>query len=194
MVTSANLGKVLKLDRSAKIQWATIKADGDNYILDNKGLPPAVRADMSERNFKVTKLAGIYAFFEGCDDITARHMNEAFEVIKESSRVLVDLRRIRPLHTRLLESMLEESKPCTSQHYLSYSYINSTWSKKILEILDLAKQLASEKGYLWKEVSRKSVLYYEVSKPTKKEDKVLDEVDKDDELSAEQQRLIDMLN
>jgi hypothetical protein len=177
LITSKNLGKVLKLDRSAKIQWATIKAEGDNYILDNKGLAPAVRADMSERNFKVTKLAGVYAFFEGCDEITGRHMIEAFEVIDESSRVLADLRKLKPLHERLLTAMMDEAKPATSQHFLNYSFVNSTWSKKILEILDLAKQLASEKGYLWREVSRHGVIYYNVTETDEDTNKVLDNID-----------------
>jgi hypothetical protein len=185
LVTTSNLDKTLTLSNDARLIWATIKADGDNFILDNKGLPPAVKADRAERNFKVSKLAGIYAFFEGSDVITARHMTEALEVMEESSKVLADLREVKPLHTRLLDKMLEEDKPFTSQHLLSYSFIPSTWSKKILEVIDLSKQQASELGYLWKEVSKKSVVYYSVAKRDEKTEEILKEVDQAEEIEAE---------
>lgn len=164
LITANNLGRVMELSDEALYEFATIKADGDNYIINNKGLPPAVKSDMSERVFKTTKLAGIYAFFEGCLQIEPRHMQEAFEIIKYSSDVLKELRKIRPLHERLLNKLLEEPKAVTSQHCLGYSFIPSSWSKKVDEIIDLAKQLASEKDYAWDEKSIKGVRYYAVSK------------------------------
>jgi len=178
LISSSNLGKVLSLSKEARYMYAMIKADGENYILDNKGLEPAVKADMNERNFKVAKLAGIYAFFDGNEEVTKKNMEEAYEVIKDSSIVLQELRKVKPKHQRLLEALLLEEKPVTSQHLLSYSFIPSAWTKKIDEYVDLAKELASESGYLWKTVSRKGVEYYEVSKGTVKEKKVLDEIDK----------------
>ena len=177
LITSSNLKKTITMSKKAMYAWATIKADGDNYILDNKGLPPAVKSDMSERMFKTAKLAAIYAFFEELDEITDRHMSEAFEVIRESSEVLAELRKIKPIHERLLDKMLEEEKPVTSQRMLSYNFINSGWTRKILEHLELAKELSSELGYVWKESVRKGVSYYEVHQPTKEEDAELDEAD-----------------
>ena len=198
LITSSNLGKTLTLNRDARLVWATIKAEGDNYILDNRGLPPAVRADRAERNFKVSKLAGVYAFFEGQDEISAKHMNQALEIVEDSSKVLAELREVKPLHLRLLERMMQEDKPFTSQHTLGYSFINSTWSKKILEIIDLAKQLASERSYSWREVSRNGIIYYEVSKEEDDMDIVLDQVDDKEAKEAsssdkEQDRLLQML-
>lgn len=162
LVTAANMNRVIKLDDDAMLFYATIKANGDRYVNNTKGLPPAVVADISERHFKTIKLAGVYALFDGNDYVTERNMIEAFEVIKESSDVLSELRRIRPLHERLLNQLMEEAKPVTSQHMLSYSFVNATWTKKILEIIDLAKQLASERGYEWIEDSKSGVTYYTV--------------------------------
>lgn len=198
LVCKANMGKVLELSDDALYEFAKIKCDGDNYILEHKGLAPAVKSDMSERVFKTSKLAGIYAFFDGCDKIEARHMIEAFEVIKYSSEVLKDLRKVRPLHSRLLERLLEEDKAVTSQHCLGYPFIPSTWSKKILEILDLAKQLASEKGYVWEETSKKGVIYYSVSKGKSHKDILVDEEDikaddEDGELTEDEKALLKLL-
>lgn len=197
LVTRGNLGKVLEFDDEALMFFATIKADGDNYIIDNKGLPPAVQSDISERSFKTAKLAGIYAFFDGNEFITEKNMEEAFEIIKSSSIVLADLRKVRPTHERLLNALLDEEKPCTSQHMLGYSFIPSSWSKKVLEIIDLSKQLASERGYLWKETSRKGVIYYEVSQKDSKVEEELDKVDeeeaKEKELSQDQEELMKLL-
>lgn len=177
LITRSNLGRVLTLNDEAIYVWATIKADGDNYILDHRGLEPAVKSDMAERSFKVAKLASIYAFFEGKDEVDEKNMLEALEVIEESSKVLRDLRKVRPKHQRLLESMLLEDKPITSQHMLGYPYIPNSWTKKINEYVDLAKELASEEGYIWKTTTRKGVEYYEVSRTTDSIDKTLDEVD-----------------
>ena len=193
LITKENLGKTISMSKEAIYVWATIKANGDNFLLDNKGLEPAVKSDMAERVFKTAKLAAIYAFFEESDEIEARHMNEAFEVIEESSKVLRELRKVKPIHHRLLDKLLEEEKPVTSSHMLSYAFINSTWTKKVVEYIDLAKELASERGYLFKSISRKGVDYYQVTKPTEKETQELDEIDVlDKELSHDE--LLDLLS
>jgi len=196
LITSDNLGKTLTLDRDARLVWATIKADGDNYILDNKGLPPAVKADRAERNFKVSKLAGVYAFFDGSDVITGKNMEEALTVIEESSRVLAELRKIKPLHQRLLEAMLNESKPCTSQAMLNYPFINSTWSRKILEIIQLSKELASERNYIWEERSSKGVIFYRVHREKPKEKMEFDNIKKEEDKvkqQSEEEKLLELL-
>jgi len=195
LVSADNLNKVITLNKEAIYEWAKIKSDGDNYILDHKGLEPAVRSDMSERVFKVAKLASIYAFFQGSEVVTKDNMSEALEVMNESSIVLRGLRKLKPLHQRLLESMLLEGNPVTSQHLLSYSFIPKSYTKKVLEYVDLAKELASELGYVWKESLSKGVTYYQVSKPSKKEVEVFDKVDKKEakELSDRQKELALML-
>lgn len=177
LVTTANMQRVLPLTDEAMMRYAIIKAEGENYTIDNKGLDTAVKSDYIERSFKTAKLACIYAFFEGSDCVTEKHMDEAFEIVKASSDVLEELRKIKPKHERLLDKLIEEDKPCTAQHLLSYPFIPSSWTKKIDEVIELAKQLSSEHGYIWKTTARKGVEYYEVRKP-RQEDKVLDEVDK----------------
>jgi restriction endonuclease len=81
--------------------------------------------------------------------------------------------------------MLEESNPCTNQHFLSYPFIPSGWTKKIEEVIKLTKELSSEKNYLWKEVSRKGVVYYSVTKQDEKTEEILKEVDQAEEIEAE---------
>lgn len=164
LVSSKKFGKVLDLDDEARYQYAVIKAESDNYIRNNKGISPAVSADIRERFFKTAKLASIYAFFDDSDVVKGCHIEQAYEIIKESSRVLSNVRKIRPTHDRLLEALLMESKPVTSQHMLQYSFINSGYTKKINEYIDLAKQLASELGYEWDEHIKSGVTYYTVIK------------------------------
>lgn len=169
---SENFNRVLKLTDEAMMVYATIKSEGDNYVEENKGLSGAVIADMSERHFKTAKLAGIYAFFEGCTEVTDEHMNQAFEVIKESSNVLMKLRNVKLVHERLLDKLLWERNKITTQHMLNYTFIPKSWTKKIFEILELTKQLASQKGYEWIEDTVDGVTYYQVidnSKNLKKE-------------------------
>ena len=114
-------------------------------------------------------------------------MEEAFVIIEESSKVLMEITKIKPLHYRLLEKMLEEDKPCTNQHFLTYHFIPSSWTKKILEVVELAKGLASERKYIWTERSSKGVIYYEVSSKDTKTEKVLDKVDEKEEAESVEQ-------
>lgn len=162
LIDSKNFNKVLDMTDEAMFKYATIKADGDAYVYEHKGLQPAVVADITERHFKTIKLAGIYAFFDGSDVVEGRHIDEAFEVVKASSEVLTNLRKIKPLHERLLDYLLNEPEKITAQTMLSYPFINSGWTKKILEIVELAKQLASERNYEWDEVTKDGVTYYRV--------------------------------
>jgi hypothetical protein len=192
LISRVNLNKVLPLSRDAMIRYAMIKADGENYILDNKGLEPAVKADMMERNFKVAKLAGVYAFFDGNEEVSGANMDEALEVIEESSKVLRELRKIKPKHMRLLDALLSEEKPVTEQHMLSYNFIPTTWTKKIKEYVDLAKELASERGLLWQEISRKGVSYYSVKEAEDEETTKLDEIDREDKEAFDKKANQDM--
>lgn len=197
LVKTENLGKVLKLSDDAMLDFATIKCEGDNYVINNRGLHPAVVSDMTERVFKTSKLAGIYAFFEGYDEIQSRHMQEAFEVIKESSRVLFELRKSKSLHHRLLDKLLEEDKAVTAQHCLTYPFIPSSWTKKIIEILDLSKQLASEKGLVWSETKNKGVIYFSVTEKNSKDKEIvsdeLESIEEDDGLTDEEKQLLKLL-
>jgi hypothetical protein len=162
MITSYNFNKIIPLSDEAMYQYAVIKSESDQYLAQKKGVLPAVNADISERYFKTAKLAGVYAFFDGNESVTKENMLEAYEVVKESSEVLDRLRKIKPTHERLLDAMLLEDDGITSQHMLGYSFINSTWTRKIIEVIDLAKQLASERGYEWVEDTKKGVTYYTV--------------------------------
>jgi len=169
LINSRNFNKVLTLSDEAMYQYAVIKSESDAYINGKKGVLPAVQADVSERYFKTVKLAGVYAFFEGRDSVSKDNMVQAYEVVMESSKVLNKLRRVKPTHERLLDSLLEEEDRITSQTMLAYTFINSTWTKKIVEIIDLAKQLASERGYEWDESVKQGVTYYTVINTTKEE-------------------------
>lgn len=162
LVNASNFKSTLELSDEAMYKYAVIKAEGDAYVYENKGLQPAVVADCTERHFKTVKLAGVYAFFDGSNIVEGKHIDQAFEVIKASSEVLAKLRRLKPLHERLLEALLNEPEKITAQTMLAYPFINGSWSKKILEYIELAKQLASEKGYTWDEVSKDGVTYYRV--------------------------------
>lgn len=162
LISVKNFNKSLMLSDEAMYVYATIKAEGDAYVYENRGLQPAVIADLTERHFKTVKLAGVYAFFEGSNIVEKEHMEQAFEVVRTSSEVLKKLRRIKPLHERLLEALLTEPEKITAQTMLSYPFINGSWSKKIFEYIDLAKQLASERGLTWDEVSKDGVTYYRV--------------------------------
>lgn len=193
LISLGNMNKVLKLSNKAMLLYATIQCEGENYVKENKGLAEAVMSDRLNRVFKTVKLAAIYAFFEEKDTIELEHMQQAFEIIKESSRVLVEITTLKPIHQRLLERMIEEPNPITSSHMLSYPFINKGWTKKILEYVVLAKELASERGLLFKTTCRSGVDYYEICTPTEEESKELDEIDKlDRDLSHSE--LMDLLS
>ena len=95
-------------------------------------------------------------------------MNQAFEIISESSKVLHNLRKVKPLHVRLVEKMLNERDRITAQHMLAYPFINSTWTKKIYEHIDLARQYSQSVGYEWDEITRDGVTYYMIVEDPKK--------------------------
>jgi hypothetical protein len=196
LLCKANLNKVLKLSDEAMFYYAEIQCEGERYVRENKGLADAVQSDILNRVFKTVKLAGIYAFFEEEDTVQLRHMQEAFHLVEESSRVLIEITKIKPTHYRLLDKMLEEDKPCTQQHFLSYPFIPSSWTKKIQEIIDLAKELASEKGYVWSEKAIKGVVYYRVTEKTPEDEEEIFEIaekeqkEKEELMTKEQEMLL----
>ena len=184
LITKSNLGLTLPLSKEAVFEWATIKSDGDNYILDNRGLEQSVKSDMSERCFKTAKLACVYAFFNKDKEVSGEHMRQAFEVVKESSIAIANLVKIKPIQERLLDSLLAEDKPMTSSGMLNYKFIPSSYTRKVMEYIDLAKEIASERDLVWKETSKKGVAYYEVHEKTPEEDKEFAEIDKREKVAA----------
>ena len=91
----------------------------------------------------------------------------------------MELRKVKPKHERLLESLLEEDKPVTAQSMLAYNFIPSSWTKKIIEYVELAQELSSEKGYIWSETKRKGVTFYQVHMEKQKEKEELDAIEAD---------------
>ena len=171
LVKNSSFKKVLEFSDDAMLVYATIKSESDTIVNDTKGLEPAVIADLSERHFKTAKLAGVYSFFDDSSVVEGKHMEQAYEVIKSSSEVLMNLRKVKPLHVRLVDKMINERDRITAQHMLAYPFINSTWSKKIYEHIDLAKQYALSQGYEWDETTRESVTYYMVIEDPKEIEK-----------------------
>lgn len=162
LVTVKNMNKTMLLSEDALYYYATIQSEGEEYTRKHKNLPEAVISDMLNRTFKLVKLASIYAFFEGKDIVEEEHMIQAMEIIRESSRVLAKMVEVKPLHIRLLDELLKEDKAVTSQSMLSYQFIPSSYTKKINEYIFLAKERASELGYIWTESERNKVVYYHV--------------------------------
>ena len=186
LITISNMNRVLTLTEEALLFYATVQSEGENYVRNNPTLPEAVSADMLNRTFKLVKLASIYAFFEGNDEVEVQHMKEAFEIIDESSKVLAEIVKIKPTHVRLLESLLKEDKPVTSQGMLNYSFIPSSYTKKILEYIDLAKELASEEDMIWSETSKKGVNYYQVHRKTEREEEEFREIDEKEKIETKE--------
>ena len=195
LINKNNIKKTLPLTDKGLYYFARIQGEGEKYVRENKGLEDAVKSDMLNRAFKLVKLASVYAFFDGKDEVDVESLEEAMEIIRESSIVLKSITKIKPLHERLLDRMLMEENPATSQHMLGYPFIPSTWSKKVVEIIDLAKELSSEKGYIWKEASKSGVIYYSVKEKDKETEDILSKVDKQEkeELSKAQMKLLESL-
>jgi len=199
LLSIKNMNKVIPLSREAFIMFASIKAEGDVLLSKNKGLAQSAKIDIAERNFKTAKLAGIYAFMEEKDEVSKTHMMQAFEVVQDSSKVLQRITIEIPQHERLLEAILLEEKPCTAQHFLSYPFIPSSWTRKIEELLVLAKELSSDRGYIWTTTVRNGVDYYEVKAKDIKRERILKEVDDKEKKEVikrkmTEQELIDFLN
>jgi len=198
LINKDNLNKVLTMTDEALMEYCMIASEGERIVANNKGLPQAEISDLLNRNFKTAKLAGVYAFFDKSDVVTKEHMIQAKEVVLESSKALSKLVKIRPLHERLLDAMIDEEKACTGQHLLSYPFIPSTWTKKIQEVIDLAKELGSERGYIWSEKVTKGVVYYRVKKKSKKDEDEFEEINKKEKeevnkLSEEKRKLLEAL-
>ena len=72
LINEGNFRKVLEFSDDAMMVYATIKAESDAIVNDTRGLEPAVVADLSERHFKTAKLAGVYAFLDGRDEVNQK--------------------------------------------------------------------------------------------------------------------------
>ena len=193
LVTSKNMNKILTFDKEALMEYCVIASEGEELVANNIGKPQAEISDLLNRNFKCAKLASVYCFFDGKDRVAKTHMTQAYEIDKESSKVLAKLVQVKPLHERLLDKLLAEEKPVTSQTMLSYPFIPSSYTKKILEYVSLAKELASERNYYWHETVRKSVIYYQVTKENKTEKTVLDKVDAEEAKQRSKAELSELL-
>jgi hypothetical protein len=154
--TEGNISKKIKVsdEMSIKImEYENICIEKANKISKHDILK---RTEMRHRYWKVLKLAGIYTFFSGFTDMSAKDIDDAIEVVEGSGESFTKLLNNDPNYVKLATFLCDNagceftnSELCEKLYFYSKAKVHDK-----REMLDMALENAFRRGVL---VERKAI-------------------------------------
>ena len=144
LLSKDKLGGVIEFSPKAKKHILEFKAKGlekASYTSD-----PIMDAEYRERDFKVAKLAGVYAFLDGRDVIEVKDLDYAIAIAEHSSQSLERISESKSMIERLYLRIRGEEGFVHTQDMLSFGLIPKGHTQKIKEYAEELEAYADVYG------------------------------------------------
>lgn len=141
MISPNMAGKMVYMDDATDLYLLEYQVFCENRARTIKD--PVLRAEVTHRYMKATKVAAILACFEGTSQMTIELLQAAFKIVEDGHDHVVRLITTKPAHARLAEFLADyEGELTMSQLMTKLPWVKGTAAAKEEMI-----QLASEYGY-----------------------------------------------
>jgi hypothetical protein len=144
LLNPSNLNKVIKFSTKSKrhiLEYKSLSVEKASYTSD-----PIMNAEYRERDFKVAKLAGAYAFVDGRDEITVQDIDYAISMSEHSSHSLERISESKSMIERLYLRVRAEEGFVHTQDMLNFGLISKTNTSKIKEYAEELEPYADVYG------------------------------------------------
>lgn len=105
--------KKIKMDKTVAVHLIRYKLACEHEAEKFSEYDELRKAEMTHRYFKVMKLAGTYAFIEGCDEITEGHLNNAIALAEISGVAFDSLQRREKNYVKLAKFLRDKDDAVT---------------------------------------------------------------------------------
>lgn len=144
MLMASNLDKVIKFSDKAKrhiTEYKSLSVEKASYTSD-----PIMNAEYRERDFKVAKLAGAYAFLDGRSEVNVQDVDYAIYISEHSSKSLERISESKSMIERLYLRIRSEEGFVHTQDMLNFGLIPKNNTNKIKEYAEELEAYADVYG------------------------------------------------
>ena len=141
MIDPSNEGRQFYMEEPTNIYQLEYQIHCENRA--DKLKDKVMKAEMTHRYMKVTKLAAIFAAWDDSDEITREHLQASMKIAEDADEHMQRLTQSVPLHARLAEYLADHDGPVT----MAMLVAQLPWFKGSISAREEMLQLASEYGY-----------------------------------------------
>jgi len=158
LASPKNMNKEIPITEDSEIRIAEYQIACDEIVEASKALQEQERIELTNRAYKATRLAGVYAFIDGSDEIKVEHIEQAIYVAELSGLAFQKVCNQPPIFERIFNFIKNRTK--TSDVDLAKQNWFKGSSSQKRELLQLARAFAYENDYLFKIKEVESVEFY----------------------------------
>lgn len=141
MIAPTNQDKAFYMDKPTSLYMLEYQNFCEARALKVKD--KILRAELTHRYMKVSKTAGLYAAYDGVNDVTIAHLQAAMKMVEDGEEHIARIVHTVPLHARLAEFLAAQEDELTMAQLVA----KLPWFKGTVAAREEMLQLASEYGY-----------------------------------------------
>jgi hypothetical protein len=144
MMVPENLEKVLPFNKKSKMMMQEFRSKSMEFASQTQD--PIMNAEYRERHFKVAKLAGVYAFIDGNNEVQPDNVEYAIAMAEHSTASLMRIGDSKSMIERLYLRIRSEEGFVHTQDMLNYGLISKSHTNKIKEYAEELEAYADVYG------------------------------------------------
>ena len=158
LCTPKNAEKQIKMSDEASIELMIYNKMNEEKAETDSTLEHAERLEVENRGWKVLKLAGVFAFIEGADEVLKEHIDQAAYVAEMSGEAFSRMVNQPPYYQRMFE-FIRDNKDCTVVDIAENKWWKGTVRDKN-EMFNMCKAYGFKKDHLFRKKVIEGVEFY----------------------------------
>jgi len=158
MITPTNMNKAIYMDDTVSLYML----DYQNYCEQRalKVKDKILKAELTHRYMKVSKTAGLYAAWDGDDEVSIAHLQAAMKMAEDGEEHIARIVHTVPLHARLAEFLAAQDEEMTmAQLVAKLPWFKGTAAARE-EMLNLASQYGYSNSIIINQETRNGITFY----------------------------------
>jgi hypothetical protein len=143
-----NANVEIKLTDEANIALMVYSISNEEYVESNPKLQHSEKLEIENRNWKVMKLAGVFAFAEGSPELNKNHVEQAIYVAELSTEAFSRMMNQPPIYERLF-NFIKNNDGCNIVDIAENKWWRGSVRDKA-ELFNMAKAFGFRNDYLFR--------------------------------------------
>jgi len=125
-IAEESLEKIIRFSDEAKLDLKTYDVKNKNLTVQNQLMKSAIKAEMGSRAFKVTRLAAMYALFDGSDEVSQENVRDAIEWAEMLNKDLSIVLNAETVQEQIYDYLSKANKYVSETDIRKYLGISAT--------------------------------------------------------------------
>ena len=125
-IAKVSNNKIIKVSEDASLVLELYDVENRNRTIKNQLMKSAVKAEIASRAFKVGRLAAMYAFFDGSDEVSEENIKDAIEWAEMLNKDLAVVLNAETIQEKIYDYMGKANKYVSETDIRKYLGITAT--------------------------------------------------------------------